>query len=180
MRRTVAGVPTLEHWRRVHLGTPRPATPRWAAPAAAAGIVLTAVGLWAQLPRPTPSATSAALEPVASTASTRHAAPSMTPSRPGGVIETAGARWQIGSPDDQVLQGDWDCDGRATLALLRPTTGDIYRFDAWSAPDADVRGTPVARVPGARSLRSGDLDGDRCDDLLVEAADGTTTAIGLR
>jgi hypothetical protein len=104
----------------------------------------------------------------------------MTTSRPGGVIETAGARWQVGSPDDQVLQGDWDCDGRATLALLRPATGDIYRFDAWSPPEADVRGTPVARVPGARSLRGGDLDGDRCDDLLVEASNGTTTALGMR
>jgi hypothetical protein len=104
----------------------------------------------------------------------------MTTSRPGGVIETAGGRWQVGSADDQVLQGDWDCDGRATMALLRPTTGDIYRFDGWSPPDVDVRGTPVARVPGARSLRAGDLDGDRCDDLLIEAGDGTTTAVGMR
>jgi hypothetical protein len=104
----------------------------------------------------------------------------MTRSRPGGVIEAAGARWQVGSDADQVLQGDWDCDGRTTLALLRPTTGDIYRFDGWSPPDVDVHGTPVARVPGARSLRAGDLDGDRCDDLLVEASDGTTTAVGLR
>jgi hypothetical protein len=174
-----AEVPTLDNeWRRIHLRTPRPAAPRWLAPAAAGALVVTAVGIWGQLPaRHAPR--SQAAEAPAPTA-TGAPAPQLAVSHAGGVIDAAGAQWQVGRADDQVVEGDWDCDGRATLALLRPATGDVYRFDAWSSADADLRGTPIGRVPGARALRAGDLDADRCDELLAEGADGTTTVLTTR
>jgi len=166
--------PTLDEWRRVHLHTPRPSAPRWLAPAAAASVVLAAVALWAQLHAHQPPSADADAPPATS------GAPQLTASRPGGVIEGAGGRWEVGTPADQVVEGDWNCDGEATLALLHPPSGQLYRFDGWSAADADLRATPVGRVPGGRILRAGDLDDDGCDDLLVESADGSTTAVPLR
>ncbi len=167
--------PTLDDWRRIHLRTPRRSAPKWLAPAAAAGIVLTAVALWAQLPH-SHGETSADVDvPPASPP-----APALVSSRPGGVIEAAGLRWQVGTPADQVVEGDWNCDGEATLALLHPPSGQLYRFDTWSPADADLRGTPISRVAGGQLLRAGDLDDDGCDDLLVESSDGTTTAVPLR
>jgi hypothetical protein len=37
----------------------------------------------------------------------------------------------VGQSGDLPFFGDWDCDGDDTLALYRPATGEIYRFDIW-------------------------------------------------
>lgn len=45
--------------------------------------------------------------------------------------------WRLGAPGDRFLLGDWDCDGRPTPGLHRPSTGRTYTFDAWPT-DAPV------------------------------------------
>ncbi|MCU1460973.1 MAG: serine/threonine protein kinase [Acidimicrobiales bacterium] len=74
----------------------------------------------------------------------------------GGVMMVAGAspaRYRLGRAGDLALLGDWDCDGRATPALYRPDTGEVFLFDGFAAagelrsrPAIDsgrVRGRPV-------------------------------------
>ena len=75
-----------------------------------------------------------------------------------------------------VAVGDWDCDGSATSAVLRPATGDVFLFGGWS-PDADpVTVTPTRSVPSGVTLRV-DPGDDGCDALVVEAADGASTVV---
>jgi hypothetical protein len=39
--------------------------------------------------------------------------------------------WFLGRPGDQLVLGDWDCDGLVTPGLHRPSTGESFRFDDW-------------------------------------------------
>jgi hypothetical protein len=94
----------------------------------------------------------------------------------GNRVSAGEATWEVGEPGDVVALGDWDCDGSATSAVLRPATGDVFVFAAW-APDADpVTVTPARSVPGGVGLRVEAGDGG-CDALVVEAADGASTVV---
>jgi hypothetical protein len=42
-------------------------------------------------------------------------------------------RFAVGLPGDRIFLGDWDCDGLATPALFRPSTGATRYYDTWSA-----------------------------------------------
>ncbi|PZS20957.1 MAG: hypothetical protein DLM54_05145 [Acidimicrobiales bacterium] len=42
------------------------------------------------------------------------------------------ARFALGQPGDDPLLGDWDCSGRATPALYRPSTGEVFYFGGWA------------------------------------------------
>lgn len=84
-----------------------------------------------------------------------------------GVLTVDGARYALGRPDDAVVAGDWACTGRRTLALLRPSTGEVFAFAGWPAEGEDAIARPVGTVPGASALRVVDADGDGCDDLEV-------------
>ena len=62
-----------------------------------------------------------------------------------------GRTYRVGVPGDRVAIGDWDCDGRATVRLLRPSTGELLEFGP-----ADPSGAPTrARL---RSLHPGAVD----------------------
>ena len=50
------------------------------------------------------------------------------------VIEHGGRRYAIGATGDFVELGDWDCDGQATAAIVRPSTGGVVLFDSWPGP----------------------------------------------
>ena len=68
-----------------------------------------------------------------------------------GVLEAAGMRWALGRDGDQVATGDWSCRGVRTVVLLRPSTGEVFRFDAWAVgADEVVTGSRVATVPAGR------------------------------
>ena len=57
--------------------------------------------------------------------------------------------------------GDWDCDGQATPAIVRPSTGHVVLFDAWPAPDQSIS-MPVrwqVEAPtGAEAVSHGSCD----------------------
>ena len=42
-------------------------------------------------------------------------------------------RFALGLPGDQIYLGDWDCDGVATPALVRPSTNTTLYYESWSA-----------------------------------------------
>ena len=93
-----------------------------------------------------------------------------------GVVEVAGIRYELGADGDDVAVGDWDCDGRATPALLRPRTGEVFVFPSWAEPGQDLTVTAVDRVAGGRRLVP--TDGTAaCPELVVERDDGTRVTV---
>lgn len=90
----------------------------------------------------------------------------------GNVVERDGRRWSVGRPGDIVVVGDWDCDGVATIAVVRPGTGEVWAFTDWSPAPA----RPLATVPRATSAEARS-DG-RCDRLAVVDGAGQTTVVG--
>ncbi len=96
-----------------------------------------------------------------------------------GILEAAGMRWSIGQAGDQVAAGDWGCQGSRTLALFRPSTGEVFRFEGWAAPGHDLTATAVARVPGGQALRAADVDRDGCHEVVIERATGTAEVLRL-
>ncbi len=93
------------------------------------------------------------------------------------VVSAEGERYAVGRPGDRTVVGDWDCDGRATVALLRPGTGEVYVFDGWAGPGRDLTAEATARLQGAARLATDDPDGDGCVRLLVVGADGSSVEV---
>ena len=87
-------------------------------------------------------------------------------------------RFEIGQPGDVVVLGDWDCDGGATPAVLRPETGEVFVFSAWAAASGAVVVPRIARVPDATDLRV-EPDADGCAVLLAERADGSRQPVAM-
>ncbi len=89
-----------------------------------------------------------------------------------GILEAGARRWSLGAAGDQVATGDWGCQGARTLALFRPSTGEIFRFADWASLGRDVHAPVVARVDGGQVLRAADLDRDGCHEAVVERGPG--------
>lgn len=86
-----------------------------------------------------------------------------------GVLEAVGLRWALGRAGDQVTTGDWSCRGVRTVVLLRPATGEVFRFDGWAVGAREsVTGAAVATVPGGQAVRAADVDRDGCHEVVVE------------
>ena len=66
----------------------------------------------------------------------------------GSTIDAGVARWTLGEPGDMVTVGDWDCDGEASAALLRPASGDVFVFGTWAELDQPVTVSAVDQVVG--------------------------------
>jgi hypothetical protein len=125
--------------------------------AVAVGAALAAVLLSARpaghdepAPPPTPEPRPiVSLPPPAATAAQAPPAPErLWPADPieveGNEVRVGERRWRVGNEGDVVVVGDWDCDGRATPAVLRPASGRLSVFDEW----ADVGGELTARDVG--------------------------------
>lgn len=96
-----------------------------------------------------------------------------------GLLQTAKATWSLGQAGDQVATGDWGCQGRRTLALFRPSTGQVFRFDGWAGPGHDLTATEIGVVPGGQALRAADVDRDGCHEVVVERATGPAEIIAV-
>ena len=97
-----------------------------------------------------------------------------------GILHAGDVRWAVGEAGDQVAVGDWGCQGSRTLALFRPSTGEVFRFDGWAGPGRDLTAAAVARVQGGLALRAADIDRDGCHEVVVERATGAAEVIRLR
>ena len=96
-----------------------------------------------------------------------------------GVVESASGRWAVGASGDELAVGDWWCRGRRTLAVLRPSTGDVYAFDGWAGPGGELTTGPAGRVEGGTALRAADLDGDGCHELMVARGEQPPVVVPL-
>ena len=97
----------------------------------------------------------------------------------GGTISAGPVRWTLGQPGDVIAVGDWECDGRAAPALLRPATGDVFVFPDWAVEDEPVTVEARDRLPGAVAIRGEPADGG-CDDLVVDLGSGATATVEVR
>lgn len=70
----------------------------------------------------------------------------------GRTLHAAGSRYRVGKPGDVVRLGDWDGDGIATPALLRPSSGAVFMFTAWPSAGSPSRARATTRILGARTL----------------------------
>lgn len=95
------------------------------------------------------------------------------------MLQAGDVRWSLGRAGDQVAIGDWACQGSRTLALFRPSTGEVFRFAGWAAVGHDLKATVVARVPGGSALRAADVDRDGCHEVVVERTAGAAEIVRL-
>jgi hypothetical protein len=96
-----------------------------------------------------------------------------------GTVSAGSARWTVGEPGDVIAVGDWDCDGRAAPALLRPATGDVFVFPGWASEGKPLTVEARDRLAGAVAIR-GEREGDGCDNLVVDLRSGATATVEVR
>jgi len=96
-----------------------------------------------------------------------------------GILYAGDVRWSVGRPGDQVATGDWSCQGVRTVALFRPSTGELFRFEGWAETGRDLTATAVTRIVGGQALRAADVDRDGCHEAVVERATGGPEVVRL-
>ena len=90
----------------------------------------------------------------------------------GGVDKQIG----LGEAGDQVVLGDWDCDGVDTPALYRRATGQVQYFDVW--PSVEQRSYEPAAVEDVAAGGEATLDEGSGDDQDCDRARVTTSQSG--
>jgi hypothetical protein len=93
-----------------------------------------------------------------------------------GRIDVAGRAYAVGQAGDLLAVGDWDCDGTATPALVRPATGSVFMFAAWPDTQPGLSAEPVATVADPRAVAAVP-DATGCDALAVETPSGPVTVV---
>ena len=95
----------------------------------------------------------------------------------GNVVVVGDRSYRLGDEGDLVAIGDWDCDGRSTARLLRPSTGELFEFPAWASPSSTSEAFRLTTLEAAAGLRSVPVAGpggaQRCDRMLVTGRDGS-------
>jgi hypothetical protein len=90
-----------------------------------------------------------------------------------GVLTFQGARYAVGRPGDLVAVGDWACTGSPTPILLRPSSGELFAFDAWAGPAKEVRARALGQVEHAVGVRAVRAAGpEPCDQVEVRRSQG--------
>lgn len=72
-------------------------------------------------------------------------------------------RFRVGRPGDDLVLGDWDCDGTATAAVVRPATGETFVFDAWAASGETLVASPGPTLPSGATPAV--VDDGGCDRI---------------
>ena len=84
--------------------------------------------------------------------------------------------YDVGEAGDLVAVADWDCDGQATPAVVRPSTGEVFVFPRWAAA-SDALTVPATQVvAGASGVRPSGF-GTACPQLEVVRNDGTAVVV---
>jgi hypothetical protein len=86
--------------------------------------------------------------------------------RATAVLERADRQYLLGQPGDQLLIGDWDCNGTVTPALYRPDDGTLHLFTAWADRVPLASGPP--RATGVTQGVALVHHHGRCDRVDVE------------
>lgn len=90
------------------------------------------------------------------------------------VVIVDGRRYRVGAPGDVIALGDWDCDGIATAAVLRPSTGSVHVFAAWAAPGQRASAVVLGTVDGATGI----VASTECGPPRVSTTSGEIADVG--
>ncbi len=88
-----------------------------------------------------------------------------------GFVTINGLPYPVGSPEDHLLIGDWNCDGVSTVALGE-ASGRIFVFDSWP-DDEPLSPTLVKELEPPMDLRK--IAGGECDRLIARNGLGAWT-----
>ncbi len=91
----------------------------------------------------------------------------------GRIVIADGHRYELGRDGDIPRLGDWNCDGDATVALLRPESGQVFAFDGWAEPNQPMQGELLDVIDGASDLARP----TKCGPIAVVLEDGTTMTV---
>jgi hypothetical protein len=80
---------------------------------------------------------------------------------------------ELGQAGDLPVLADHDCDGIVTPVLLRPDTGEVFVFAAWSL-DQPVEIDAATVIPDAARIDTGTTP---CDTVTVTDRSGTEHAV---
>lgn len=89
----------------------------------------------------------------------------------GTTLTVNGASYTLGKPGDLIRFGDWDGDGIATPAVIRPKSGSIFVFQSWPSLRRRLSTHATTRVVGVRSVHVRSTTTGR-DVLVVEPRSG--------
>lgn len=84
-------------------------------------------------------------------------------------------KYRLGEASDRLAVGDWDCDGLATPALVRPGTGEVFVFARWATATEPLTLAPTAVVAAGATPVSDRPS--RCGPLLLRTGQGATTTV---
>jgi len=98
----------------------------------------------------------------------------------GGVLAFAGTRYAVGQPGDVVAVADWACSGQATVALLRPGTGQVWLFPSWAEEGRDASARLVGQIDRAVGLAARPGADPSCPALEVRRAGASATVLALQ
>ncbi|MFV0317956.1 MAG: hypothetical protein ACK5O2_13480 [Microthrixaceae bacterium] len=82
------------------------------------------------------------------------------------VVTAGGTRLEVGEPGDVLDVGDWNCNGRASVVLLRPSTGELWEFTRWASPEDQTEASLVGTFTGALDLAEPDVECSYPDVVL--------------
>lgn len=93
----------------------------------------------------------------------------------GQLLRVDGRVYRAGEPGDVLAIHDANCTGRPQVLLLRPGTGEVFRFDRWPEADQPVRARLQLIAPGAERLDTVRRDG--CVSARLVHTDGSTSEV---
>lgn len=127
-------------------------------------------------PLTTAPLTTAPTTTAASTAAPSTAAPPTTAAATDGrLLRVDGRVYRAGQPGDVLAIHDANCTGRPQVLLLRPGTGEVFRFDRWPEADQPVRARLQLIAPGAERFDTVRRDG--CVIARLVHRDGSTSEV---
>lgn len=95
------------------------------------------------------------------------------------VLEHDGTRFQLGIPGDIALVADWRCSGNPVPAVIRPSSREMFVFDAWASASTPVAASPLIVLPEEVDITSATADPSRCGTLIASRLDGQGVAIAI-
>ena len=87
-----------------------------------------------------------------------------------GTVAVNNEVFTVGSENDLLAIGRWNCTDRRTLALMRPDSGELFIFDDWPKVGQNLAPRLIDTTPGALGI-SAEPSGE-CDRVAITSLQG--------